>query len=71
MNLDVSQRARLTDPTGLVDRPGLDTHLAALRVDDTRAVGADKTRLRLALESVHDLFGEGGNKPAFERWGSN
>ena len=55
MNLDVSQRARLTDPTGLVDRPGLDTHLAALRVDDTRAVGADKTRLGLAPEGLVDL----------------
>ena len=57
MNLDVGQRARLTDATGLVDGPGLDTHLAALRVDDTRAVRSNETRLGLALERVHDLSG--------------
>ena len=34
---------------------GLDAHLAAEGVDDTRAVGANETRLGLALERVHDL----------------
>ena len=54
-----------------MDRARLNAHVAAFWVDDTRAVGADETRLRLALESIHDLFGEGENRPAFERWGSN
>lgn len=39
-----------------MDGTGLDAHLAALGVDDTRAVGANKTRLRLVLERVHDLW---------------
>ena len=45
----------LTDTAGLVDGSRLDTHLAALGVDDTRAVGANETRLALALERIDDL----------------
>lgn len=44
-----------TDLAWLVDVTWLDAHLASERVDDTGAVGSDKTRLGLALESVHDL----------------
>ena len=38
-----------------MDVAGLDAHLAAERVDDTRAVGANETRLALALERIDDL----------------
>ena len=55
MNLDASWCARLTNPTGLVDGPRLDTHLAAKGVDDTRAVGSNETRLRLTHQSMVDL----------------
>lgn len=40
---------------GFVDVAWLDAHLAAERVDDSGAVGADETGLGLALEGVHDL----------------
>ena len=53
--LDWLEGVELTDTAGLVDRTGLDAHLAALGVDDTRAVRANETRLGLALERVHDL----------------
>lgn len=33
----------------------LDTHLASKRVNDARAVGSDKTRLRLAVQRCHHL----------------
>ena len=55
--LDWLEGVELTDTAGLVDRTGLDAHLAALGVDDTRAVRANETRLGLALERVHDLSG--------------
>ena len=45
-----------TDAARLVNSTGLDTHLAALRVDDTGAVRTNKTRLGLRLEGVHDLW---------------
>lgn len=34
---------------------GLDTHLATKGVNNTRAVGSNKTRLGLALQRIHDL----------------
>ena len=55
--LDWLEGVELTDTAGLVDRTGLDAHLAALGVDDTRAVRPNETRLGLALERVHDLSG--------------
>lgn len=39
----------------LVDVPGLDTHLATKGVDNARAIGADETRLGLAVQRVHHL----------------
>ena len=49
-----------TDAARLVNSTGLDTHLAALRVDDTGAVRANETRFRLTLECVHDLHMHAG-----------
>lgn len=45
----------LADLSRPVDVTRLDAHLASKRVDDTGTIGSDKTRFRLALESVHDL----------------
>lgn len=44
-----------TDFPRFVDVSGLNTHLAAEWVDDSRAIRANETRFRLALERVHDL----------------
>ena len=52
--LDWLEGVELTDTAGLVDRTGLDAHLAALGVDDTRAVGANQSGLVLCLEDVGD-----------------
>lgn len=54
----VCQRAGARDDTDLsrlMDVSGLDTHLAAQRVDDTGAVRSDQARFGLALERVLDL----------------
>ena len=44
-----------TDVSRLVNVTRLDAHFAALRVDDTRTVGANKSRLGLTPQGVRDL----------------
>lgn len=44
-----------TDVAWLVNVTRLDAHFAALRVDDTRTVGANKSRLGLTPQGVRDL----------------
>ena len=44
-----------TDVSRLVDVTRLDAHFAALRVDDTRTVRANESRLGLTPQGVRDL----------------
>lgn len=44
-----------TDVSWLVNVARLDAHFAALRVDDTRTVGSNESRLRLTPQGVRDL----------------